>query len=360
MQLRRHRTTRSRSRRQQRADLEVVEATATGVAATDGEPQAPVELAAPTAPGSNGGGPQSAPGRNGGGAEPPPRRSRPRLKKLRVAVVLLGLVLLAFVSWVFGIMTAVASDLPQLEDRAQFAAARNSVILDDHNHRLATVTNNSGRILVPSQAIAPVMKEATVAIEDRRFYEHRGVDFVGIGRAVLQDVLHQGASQGASTITEQFVKNALQAEGSRTVFEKLREAALAYQLERHWDKDKILTEYLNEIYFGEGAYGIEAAAKTYFGWNHPGCGAAGDRCASQLFPWEAAMLAGLISHPTRYDPKTSPDTALARRNLVLQNMADQGYITQDEYQQYSQEHLPTASEIRTPEEDSAAPYFSSW
>ena len=68
------------------------------------------------------------------------------------------------------------------------------------------------------------------------------------------------------------------------MFEKLREAALAYQLERHWDKDKILTEYLNEIYFGEGAYGIEAAAKTYFGWNHPGCGAPHDRCASQLFP----------------------------------------------------------------------------
>ena len=120
------------------------------------------------------------------------------------------------------------------------------------------------------------MKEATVSIEDQRFYEHRGVDFQGIGRAVVQDVLHTGAAQGGSTITEQFVKNALRAQGSRTVFEKLREAALAYQLERHWDKDKILTEYLNEIYFGEGAYGIEAAAKTYFGWNHPGCGSAGN------------------------------------------------------------------------------------
>src|SRR5204863_3279252 len=212
----------------------------------------------------------------------------------------------------------VASDLPQLEDRAQFAAARNSVILDDHNHRLATVTNNSGRILVPSQAIAPVMKEATVAIEDRRFYEHRGVDFVGIGRAVLQDVLHQGASQGASTITEQFVKNALQAEGSRTVFEKLREAALAYQLERHWDKDKILTEYLNEIYFGEGATGIEAAARTYFGYNHPGCGEGEDAptCASQLLPWEAAMLAGVISSPSAYSPRNFPENATSRRNLV--------------------------------------------
>ena len=91
-------------------------------------------------------------------------------------------------------------------------------------------------------------------------------------RAAVADVVPGGSTQGASTITQQFVKNALEAQGSRTVFQKLRESALAYQLERQWDKDKILTEYLNTIYFGEGAYGIEAAAETYFGWNHPGCG----------------------------------------------------------------------------------------
>ena len=90
-----------------------------------------------------------------------------------------------------------------------------------------------------------------------------------------QDVTSGSAQQGASTITQQFVKNALAAQDSRTVFQKLREAALAYHLERQWPKDKILTEYLNEIYFGEGATGIEAAAKTYFGCNHPGCGEGG-------------------------------------------------------------------------------------
>ena len=109
------------------------------------------------------------------------------------------------------------------------------------------------------------MKEAVVAIEDQRFYEHRGVDFQGIARAIYQDVLSGSASQGASTITQQFVKNALAAQDDRTIFQKLREAALAYQLERNWSKDKIITEYLNSIYFGEGAYGIEAAARTYFG-----------------------------------------------------------------------------------------------
>ena len=100
-------------------------------------------------------------------------------------------------------------------------------------------------------------------------------------RAGVADVMPGGSTQGASTITEQFVKNALEAQGSRTVFQKFREAALAYQIERHWDKDKILTEYLNTIYFGEGAYGIEAAARTYFGWSHQGCGRARPRDVRQ-------------------------------------------------------------------------------
>jgi penicillin-binding protein 1A len=289
----------------------------------------------------------------------PPRR-RPKMRKLRMALVFFGLAILAFISWIFGIMMAVASDLPQLEDRAQYADARNSVVRDINGQKIATLTNNQGRILVNSVDIAPVMKEATVAIEDQRFYEHRGVDFQGIGRAIVQDVLQTGAAQGASTITEQFVKNALRAQGSRTIFEKLREAALAYQLERHWDKDKILTEYLNEIYFGNGAYGIEEAAKTYFSYNHPGCGTPHDRCASDLLPWEAAMLAGLISSPTGYDPATNPSTALARRNQVLSNMAAQGDITQEEYTQYAKEPLPKPDQIHTPTEDSKAPYFTSW
>jgi penicillin-binding protein 1A len=292
--------------------------------------------------------------------ESQPPNPRPKLKKLRFALVFLGLSVLAFVSWIFGIMTAVAGDLPQLESRAQFENAENSILYDINGEKIATLTNNQGRILVGSADIAPVMKEATVAIEDQRFYEHRGIDYEGIGRAVFQDILSMGATQGGSTITQQFVKNALRAQRSRTVFEKLREAALAYQLERHWDKDKILTEYLNEIYFGAGAYGIEAAAKTYFGWNHPGCGPPGDRCASQLLPWEAAMLAGVISNPSGFDPKLAPEAATSRRNLVLQNMADQGYLTQEEAAQYSEEQPPPPSRIKTPEEDSRAPYFTSW
>ena len=115
--------------------------------------------------------------------------------------------------------------------------------------------------------------------------------------------------QGASTIEQQFIKNALQAQSHRTIFEKLREAALAYQLSHKWSKEKILTAYLNTIYFGNGAYGIEAAAQTYFGRevDHLGCGTPNHPlCVAQLQPWEAALLAGIIQDPTAYDPANHP------------------------------------------------------
>jgi penicillin-binding protein 1A len=288
-------------------------------------------------------------------------RRRPRLKKLRMALVLLGLSVLAFASWIFGIMMAVAQDLPALENRSQYQNAQNSIVTDRNGTKLATLTNNEGRILLESNEIAPTMKEAVVAVEDQRFYEHRGIDPTGILRAIKEDVLSGSAEQGASTITQQFVKNALAAQQSRTVLQKLREAALAYHLERQWSKDKILTEYLNSIYFGEGAYGIEAAARTYFGWAHPGCGRDGaESCASQLVAWEAATLAGMIASPAAYSPRANRDAALDRRNLVLQNMSDQGYITPEEFTEYSQTNLPTESQIEPPQEQSAAPYFTSW
>ncbi|HEX2265581.1 MAG TPA: penicillin-binding transpeptidase domain-containing protein, partial [Solirubrobacterales bacterium] len=141
-----------------------------------------------------------------------------------------------------------------------------------------------------------------------------------------------------------------------------REAAIAYHLEGQWSKDKILTEYLNEIYFGEGATGVEAAARTYFAKTHPGCGEGEDAtpCASELFPWEAALLAGMISSPSAYNPITNKESALDRRNLVLQRMMEQGFITEAEFAEYSQEALPTEKDILPPSDDSAAPYFTSW
>jgi penicillin-binding protein 1A len=294
--------------------------------------------------------------------DPPGQRHKPRLRKLRLAVVVLGLSGLAFVSWIFGIMMAVAQELPALESREQYKRAENSIVYDVNGERLATLTNNQGRILLTSEQISPAIKEAVVAIEDQRFYDHRGVDFQGIGRALYQDILSGSTEQGASTITQQFVKNALAAQESRTILQKFREAAIAYHLEREWSKDKILTEYLNEIYFGEGATGVEAAARTYFGSEHPGCGQGDDAepCASQLLPWEAALLAGMISSPSAYSPRANPEAALERRNLVLQRMTEEGYLTDEEYAKYSALELPSEGDIAPPQENSAAPYFSSW
>jgi penicillin-binding protein 1A len=287
-------------------------------------------------------------------------KPKPRLKKLRFLFVLLGLGILSVVSMVFGMMAAVSQDLPAIYNFAQYKAAKNSEVFGAYGEPLGTLTSDQNKILLNSAQISPNVKNAVVAIEDSRFYEHNGIDFPGIGRALIKDVLSQSAAQGASTITEQFVKNALEAEGSRTVLEKFREAALAYRLERHWSKDKILTEYLNTIYFGEGAYGIEAAARTYFGAAHPGCGTNAEPCASVLEPWEAATLAAIISSPSAYDPKAFPENSLARRDLVLEKMEEQGYISEGQLSEGLKQALPAPSSIEPPKIDSAAPYFTAF
>jgi penicillin-binding protein 1A len=287
-------------------------------------------------------------------------RSKPRLKKLRILFVLLGLGVLGLVSMVFGMMAAVSQDLPAIYNFAQYKEAKNSEVFDASGEPIGTLTSDQNKILLTSSQISPNVKNAVVSIEDSRFYEHNGVDFQGIARALIKDILSQSAAQGASTITEQFVKNALEAQGSRTVFEKFREAALAYRLERHWTKDKILTEYLNTIYFGEGAYGIEAAARTYFGSAHPGCGTPTEPCASVLEPWEAATLAGIIASPSAYDPKAYPESSLMRRNLVLEKMYEQGYITQEQFEEGRQQALPAPTDIEPPKLESKAPYFTAW
>jgi penicillin-binding protein 1A len=286
--------------------------------------------------------------------------TKPRLKKLRILFVLLGLGVLAIVSMVFGMMMAVSRNLPAVYDFAAYQASKNSEVYDASGEPIGTLTSNENKILLTSGQISPNVKNAVVAVEDSRFYEHDGVDFEGIGRALVQDILSLSARQGASTITQQFVKDALAAQSNRTVLQKFREAALAYRLEQRWSKDKILTEYLNTIYFGEGAYGIEAAARTFFGAAHPGCGTEAEPCASVLEPWEAATLAGIISSPSAYDPKIYPENALARRNLVLDRMYTEGYITQQQHAEGRRKALPSPAAIEPPSLDSEAPYFTAW
>src|SRR4051812_34888315 len=293
---------------------------------------------------------------------PPPevRKRKPKLKKLRLFLVFAGISVLAVISTIFGMMLSVSSDLPSLENHAQLRVARNSALFSGSGKTvtLAKLTGAQNRILDDSGDISPNVKNAVIAIEDKRFYEHSGVDYRGIARAVLQDVLRKRAAQGASTITQQFVKNVLAAQGSRTVFQKLREAALAYHLERQWTKDKILTQYLNTIYFGNGAYGIEAAARTYFG-SSPEYDPHAQKRAMNLAPWQAAYIAGMIASPSGYDPVQHPVASHARMNLVLLRMLQQGMITRAQYDEQKNFYI-TPKSVRPPRPDSRVPYFSSW
>ena len=293
----------------------------------------------------------------------PPLKSR--MKKLRLAAIVLAALLLALISFLYGIFMAVASDLPQLEDRYQYTHAKNTILYDDQGRPLA-VLSEQHRILVSPNQIPRLVKDAVISVEDKRFYTEPGIDPRSILRAAVADVLGQ-QQQGASTITEQFVKNALEANSHRTIFEKLREAALAYQLTHKWSKEKILTEYLNTIYFGEGAYGIEAAAETYFGNEpaHQGCGLPNaPLCVSQLRPWEAATLAGIIASPSAFDPTVDPRAATERRSLVLKDMYDQHYISAAQYHEAMIQPLPSAQDVHPPQappvDGLQTGYFTSW
>jgi penicillin-binding protein 1A len=295
-----------------------------------------------------------------------PNGPKPRLKRLRFVAIVLAVLVLGLVSFVFGIFISVASDLPSLTKFSQLKDAKSSILLDDLGHPLGVVSQQNRVIVTPSE-IPPIVKEAVISIEDKRFQTNGGVDVRGIARALIQDIAHKGNVQGASTIEQQFIKNALQAQSHRTIFEKLREVALAFQLSHKWSKEKIITAYLNTIYFGNGAYGIESAAQTYFGHdvNHLGCGEPShELCVQQLQPAEAALLAGIIQSPTGYDPAQHPMAAQARRNTVLRQMLEQGYLTQTVYEQSVAQALPAAKDVEAPTEQTIegvdAGYFTSW
>src|SRR5437660_11947631 len=196
-------------------------------------------------------------------------------------------------------VTAISSQIPTCDPaRVQHEVDGHIYANDDHTI-LATLRGSESRILVRTDEIHPSMLQAIVAVEDKRFYQHRGVDVRGIARAVWADVTSKHVVQGGSTITQQFVKNSC-VTSKRTISRKLKEAALAWQLEQRWSKDRILTAYLNTIYFGNGAYGVEQAAQTYF--QH-------SAAPGKLSLAEAALLAGIPSDPTAYDPATNPVAA---------------------------------------------------
>jgi penicillin-binding protein 1A len=258
-----------------------------------------------------------------------PRRRRERKKKraksksrvwliVKLFVVALLLALIAGLAVAAGAIYAISRDLPSLDELQRSPLAVNTTIYDRTGKVLiAELHGGENRVLVPTRKIPEVMKQATVAVEDERYYEHHGIDYQAVVRAMVLNLRAGGVVQGGSTITEQYVKNAYVGD-ERTYTRKLREAVLAWQLEDRWDKDRILGAYLNTVYYGAGAYGIEAAARTYF-----------HKHASGLNIKEAALLAALPKFPSAYSPTTDKEMAKEQRNKVLQLMADQGYVTQE-------------------------------
>jgi penicillin-binding protein 1A len=260
--------------------------------------------------------------------EPPTPKGRRRIRKLRLLVLTLALLVLALSSFTFGLVTAIAGEIPKLDPSRQRHDV-NTKIYDSTGKRvLAVLRGNENRVLVDYGEISPVMKQAIVAMEDRRFFEHRGVDLRAIARALWADVTEKAVVQGGSTITQQFIKNTY-VKNQRSIGRKLREAALAWQLEQQWSKKKILTAYLNTIYFGNGAYGIDQAALIYFGHH-----------AKRLTLAEAALLAGLPADPTRFDPVTRPRAARAQRETVLRTMLDLGSISRAQFEAANRQPLP--------------------
>jgi penicillin-binding protein 1A len=249
----------------------------------------------------------------------------------------------AALSFTFGLVRAVASEIPALDPASQHSDVDTVVYASNGRTVLAVLRGNESRVLVDTDDIAPIMRQAIVSVEDQRFFEHNGIDVRGVARALWQDVRQQGIVEGGSTITQQFVKNAY-IRNERTLARKVREAALAWQLEQRWSKDRILTAYLNTIYFGHGAYGIQQAARAYF-----------KKSATELTLADAALLAGIPSDPSVYDPATSPGSATLRRRHVLEMMLQQEKITPRQFERANKAELPVPTDIRVP--GTRAPYF---
>ena len=197
------------------------------------------------------------------------------------------------------------------------------------------------RILVPLAKIPHTLVNAVIATEDSRFFEHRGVDFVGIGRAMLTNILSGRIRQGASTITQQLARS-LFLSPKRDFERKVREALLALKIEQLIGKEQILELYLNQIYFGHGAYGVQSAAQTYF-----------NKDVGQLTLGEAAFLAGLPKAPSDYSPYNHYQAAKRRQSVVLKRLTDERFITPKQAEQAGAESLSFRPLYR----DDVAPYF---
>lgn len=232
------------------------------------------------------------------------------------------------------------SDLPEVRSLESYAPLESSFVYSADGKVLAEFYLER-RTYIPYYKIPDMVKKAFIAIEDQRFYSHPGVDFIGIFRALCRDVMAKSIVEGGSTITQQLTKM-LFLKPEKSLARKIKEAVISVQIEKRYTKDEILGMYLNQAYFGARAYGIEAAAQTYFG-----------KSVKDLTIAEAAMLAGLQRAPATYSPFKNAEKTSLRRQLVLKKMLESGFISADEYEKANEEPLPTTPHLRKYE----APYF---
>jgi penicillin-binding protein 1A len=245
------------------------------------------------------------------------QRARSRRRWLRWILIGVGFVTLLLGSivgvgalWAF---TILPKSLPSVAALESFEPLQGTKVYDD-NDELITELHVERRIFVPLAQVPQSLRDAVIATEDRRFYYHWGIDPIGIVRAIFQNYRRGRIVEGGSTITQQLTK-VLFLTPDKSLERKLKEAVLAIELERRYSKDRILEMYLNQVYFGQGAYGVEAAARTYFG-----------KSVSELTVREAALLAGLPRAPSSYAPFEHPEAAKRRRELVLRRLVEYGTL----------------------------------
>jgi penicillin-binding protein 1A len=239
---------------------------------------------------------------------------------LRIILVTFFLILICLAAAVAGTVFAVTRNLPNLDSFQPKNNALTTFFYDVRGKPIGALQTAENRVLVTATQIPQVMKDATVAIEDKRFYQHHGVDFEGIFRALWADIKAGAVVQGAGTIEGQYVRNAYLTT-ERSLTRKIREMWLAWQLDDKFSKDQILTNYMNTIFYGEGAYGVGMASQVFF-----------RKPIQKLTLEQAALLAGIANAPSYYDPLINRTAAKQRRNEVLAKMQAQGFITQQEAQ----------------------------
>lgn len=230
-----------------------------------------------------------------------------KIPKIKISrVILISLLALFLIS--LGLTIRLLLNIPEWKP-SDFETEMSSTIFDIQENKITALHNSENRTPISLDLMPSYLIDAFISTEDTRFFEHPGVDIIRIAGAVLTDIKDMGFSQGASTITMQLARNAILESQEKKLDRKIQEALLALQIERQYTKEEILQYYLNEIYFGHGANGVQAASQTYFG-----------KEAIDLTLGEAAILAGLVRNPRMYSPFLNPENALKIRSVVLDNM----------------------------------------